>query len=71
VLTLLSELARPMQNYKDMFIGLIAILVMIFMPYGLAGLPAQFRYWIQERRTFRLFRQTNKKTEEEPVSPPQ
>jgi len=69
VLTIISELVRPLQNYKDMFIGLIAILVMIFMPYGLAGLPTQFRYWIQGRRNSGLARRINNTTEEKPVSP--
>jgi branched-chain amino acid transport system permease protein len=50
VLTIVSELIRPMHNYKDMIIGLIAILVMIFMPNGLSGLPSQIRYWWQQRR---------------------
>lgn len=71
VLTFIAEQARPLQAYEPMVTGGIAILVMIFMPYGLAGLPLQFRYWIQGRRTSRLAQQTNKKTEEKPISPPQ
>jgi branched-chain amino acid transport system permease protein len=71
VLTIISELVRPMQNYRDMFIGLIAILVMIFMPYGLAGLPSQIKYWVRERRTLWLSRQKDKKVGEKPVPPPQ
>jgi hypothetical protein len=50
VLTIITELVRPMQNYQPMIIGLIAILVMIFMPNGLSGLPSQIRYWWQQRR---------------------
>ncbi len=45
VLTLLSEKTRFMQEYQPMIIGAIAILVMIFMPMGLAGLPRQIRMW--------------------------
>ena len=32
-----------------MMTGAIAILVMLFMPMGLVGLPAQFRAWRWER----------------------
>jgi branched-chain amino acid transport system permease protein len=71
VLTLLSELARPMQNYKDMFIGLIAILVMIFMPNGLTGLPSQIRYWlwkIKRLRQARLMKQNKEAPNSSPTS---
>lgn len=61
VLTIISELIRPMQNYKDMIIGLIAILVMLFMPNGLSGLPSQIMYWWQQRRNLG---QTKKLAEE-------
>lgn len=41
VLTLVAEFARPIAEYQPMVTGAIAILVMIFMPMGLSGLPAQ------------------------------
>ncbi len=43
VLTLLAEETRFMQEYQPMIIGAIAILVMIFMPMGLVGLPRQIK----------------------------
>ena len=69
VLTIIAELVRPLQNYKDMFIGLIAILVMIFMPYGLAGIPSQFRYWLRGMRNSRAVKQTSNKEKGKSVSP--
>jgi branched-chain amino acid transport system permease protein len=51
VLTLLAEETRFMQQYQPMIIGAIAILVMIFMPAGLVGIPRQLKSW---RRTKRL-----------------
>lgn len=45
VLTVLAENTRSMQQYQPMIIGAIAILVMIFMPMGLVGLPAQIQKW--------------------------
>ncbi len=50
VLTLLAERTRSMQSYQPMLIGGIAIIVMLFMPLGLAGLPQQFRDWRQGKR---------------------
>ncbi len=50
VLTLLAENTRSMQQYQPMITGAIAILVMIFMPMGLVGLPAQIRDWRRGRR---------------------
>jgi branched-chain amino acid transport system permease protein len=50
VLTLLSENTRSMQEYQPMITGAIAILVMIFLPMGLVGLPAQIRNWRRARR---------------------
>ena len=46
VLTLLAEKTRSMQQYQPMLTGAIAIVVMLFMPAGLVGLPAR----IQKRR---------------------
>ncbi len=45
VLTLISELARPMREYQPMIIGAIAILVSLFIPAGLTGLPELIRSW--------------------------
>jgi len=45
VLTLLAEYTRSLQEYQPMITGAIAILVMIFMPMGLAGLPGQMQKW--------------------------
>jgi branched-chain amino acid transport system permease protein len=50
VLTLLAENTRSMQEYQPMMTGAIAILVMIFMPMGLVGLPFQVREWRRARR---------------------
>jgi branched-chain amino acid transport system permease protein len=41
VLTLISELTRPMKEYQPIIIGVIAILVVLFMPGALTGLPRQ------------------------------
>ncbi len=53
VLTLLAENTRSMQQYQPMITGAIAILVMIFMPTGLVGLPAQIQKWRRGRRAVR------------------
>ena len=50
VLTLLAERTRSMQSYQPMLIGGIAIVVMLFMPMGLAGLPEQIRDSDDSRR---------------------
>jgi branched-chain amino acid transport system permease protein len=71
VLTLISELARPMREYQPMIIGGIAILVMLFMPGGLAGLPSQFRYWlwkIKRLRQARLMKQNKEAPNSSPTS---
>jgi branched-chain amino acid transport system permease protein len=41
VLTLVSEASRSIAEYQPMITGGIAILVMLFLPAGLAGIPAQ------------------------------
>jgi branched-chain amino acid transport system permease protein len=43
VLTLITEFTRAVKEYQPMVIGVIAILVMVFMPDGLADLPARLR----------------------------
>jgi branched-chain amino acid transport system permease protein len=50
VLTLLAEYTRSFQEYQPMMTGAIAILVMIFLPMGLAGIPTQIRDRRQVRR---------------------
>jgi branched-chain amino acid transport system permease protein len=50
VLTLLSEETRRLEQYQPMIIGGIAIIVMIFMPMGLVGLPRQFTGWRRARK---------------------
>jgi len=46
-LTLVSELARPLKEFQPMIIGAIAILVILFMPGALTGLPYQIRSWFR------------------------
>ncbi len=43
VLTLISEFTRGVKEYQPMVIGVIAILVMVFMPNGLIDMPARLR----------------------------
>jgi branched-chain amino acid transport system permease protein len=50
VMMVLDELARPMGNSRPILTGAIAIAVMIFMPMGLVGLPAQIREQGRKRR---------------------
>jgi branched-chain amino acid transport system permease protein len=50
VLTMLAENTRSMQQYQPMMTGAIAILVMIFIPMGLVGLPAQIRGRMRARQ---------------------
>jgi len=49
VLTLVAEFTRPIAEYQPMVTGAIAILVMLFMPMGLAGLPAQIMRWARKQ----------------------
>lgn len=48
VLSLISELARPMQEYQPMIIGAIAIAVVMVLPEGLVSLPD--RLWQRSGR---------------------
>ncbi len=50
VLTLLAEGTRSMQEYQPMITGAIAIVVMLFMPAGLVGIPAQIQTWRRRGR---------------------
>ena len=58
VLTLISELARPLRQYQPMIIGGIAIMVMLFMPGALASLPYQIRSWFRSKETGKHIRLT-------------
>lgn len=49
-LTLLSEYTRPLGQYQPIMIGVIAILVIIFMPAGLVGIPKEIRHWRRMQR---------------------
>ena len=51
VLTLLAENTRSMQEYQPMITGAIAIVVMLFMPAGLVGIPAQIQKWRRRGRS--------------------
>jgi branched-chain amino acid transport system permease protein len=51
VLTLLAENTRSMQEYQPMITGAIAIVVMLFMPEGLVGIPAQIQKWRRRGRS--------------------
>ena len=46
VLSLISEFARPFQEYQPMIIGVIAILVVLLLPRGLATIPDQIKTWL-------------------------
>lgn len=50
LLSLVGEASRSMAQYQPMLTGAIAILVMIFIPSGLVGLPAQVQRWLRARR---------------------
>jgi len=50
LLTLVQESSRQMQEYQPILVGAIAIVVMIFLPMGVAGIPQQIRDWLEARR---------------------
>jgi branched-chain amino acid transport system permease protein len=50
VLTLLAESTRSMQAYQPMVTGAIAIVVMLFLPLGLAGVPGMIRKLVRGNR---------------------
>ena len=45
ILTIVSELARPLREYQPMMFGALSILVVLFMPEGLTGLPSRLKLW--------------------------
>ncbi len=53
VLTLVAESTRSVAEYQPMVTGAIAIVVMIFLPMGLVGIPAQIKGWRDRRRVGR------------------
>ncbi len=50
ILTLIAESSRSMLEYQPILIGAIAIIVMLFLPMGLAGIPGQIKDWGRLRR---------------------
>jgi branched-chain amino acid transport system permease protein len=58
VLAIVSEIFRKLGEYQPMLIGAIAILFVLLMPEGLAGLPNRFMLWSRKilQRTGRLQR---------------
>ncbi len=50
VLMLIAEGTRSAQEYQPMITGAIAILVILFLPMGLVGIPKQVRTWRRVRR---------------------
>lgn len=53
VIILLDELMRPLETYRLIVLGILVIVVMIFMPSGLMGIPEyykQTRKWFQRRQ---------------------
>jgi len=45
LVTLISELLRPLGQYQPMVIGALAIVIMLFIPEGIIGLPTRIRGW--------------------------
>lgn len=45
LLSLISELTRPVEEYQSMVIGAIAIGMVLIIPDGLISLPEKFRTW--------------------------
>jgi branched-chain amino acid transport system permease protein len=48
VLTIISEFARELKEYRPMLIGAIAILTMLLMTEGLIGLPNRVKLWYRK-----------------------
>lgn len=47
VLSLINEFARPLQEYRTILIGVIAILTILFIPEGMVGLPDRMKFWLR------------------------
>ncbi|MBN1366494.1 MAG: branched-chain amino acid ABC transporter permease [Dehalococcoidales bacterium] len=43
IMTILPELVRPIQNFGNIFVGIILILVITLIPSGLLSLPVKYR----------------------------
>ena len=48
VLSIISELARGLGEYRPMMIGAIAIVFILLMPEGLVGLPYRCKLWYRK-----------------------
>ena len=46
---LFSEIARPLGEYRPMIIGAVAIVAMLVLPEGIAGIPSSIRNWSRRR----------------------
>jgi branched-chain amino acid transport system permease protein len=68
--TFIGEWARPMGNYKDMLTGVIAILVMLFMPFGIMGLPSQIKEWLKARKESRILKEIKAENDTNKAVPP-
>lgn len=55
-LTLISEFARPLQEYRTILIGAIAIITILFAPDGMVGILEKIKNWfiIQASNDFRI-----------------
>jgi branched-chain amino acid transport system permease protein len=51
VIELISEIARPLGAYRPMLIGALAIVVMLLMPEGIAGIPSRIGGWLGKGRS--------------------
>lgn len=59
LLTLIAETSRSMLEYQPILTGAIAIIVMLFLPLGIMGIPGQIRDWRRARRERREVRVTS------------
>jgi len=56
VITFLDEWMRPLENYRLIVLGILVIVVMIYMPSGLMGMPDYYnrvRRWLLRRKKAR------------------
>jgi branched-chain amino acid transport system permease protein len=52
---MLSEFSRPLDEYRPMLIGALAIVVMLIIPQGIVGIPSLIRGWIGKRKSSKVF----------------
>jgi len=50
VVELISEFSRPLDEYRPMLIGALAIVVMLVIPQGIVGIPSFIRGWIGKKK---------------------